>query len=115
MDAYSVSALLRAHDWSGVKYSEFLRKESLSLGLYLLPKGSTDPQSPHREDEVYYVISGKGAIRVAAEDQPVGPGSTVFVAKEVEHHFHSITEDLTILVFFAPAESSGTPRSSSKG
>jgi mannose-6-phosphate isomerase-like protein (cupin superfamily) len=55
---------------------------------------------------VYYVLSGRGSIRVGAEDQAVGPGSIIFVAAQVEHRFHSITEDLQILVFFAPAESS---------
>jgi len=28
----------------------------------------------------------------------------VFVQANIEHRFHTITEDLTILVFFAPAE-----------
>jgi mannose-6-phosphate isomerase-like protein (cupin superfamily) len=81
----------------------------MSLGLYALPAGGTDPQQPHAEDEVYYIISGQGAIRVGNEDRAVGPGSVVFVAAKVEHRFHSITEDLQILVFFAPAEGSQKP------
>ena len=36
-------------------------------------------------------------------DHPVSQGDTVFVAAQVEHRFHSITEDLTLLVVFAPA------------
>jgi mannose-6-phosphate isomerase-like protein (cupin superfamily) len=51
---------------------------------------------------VYYIISGSGQIMVAGEDRPVRAGSVVFVATGVEHRFHTITEDLTILVFFAP-------------
>lgn len=35
----------------------------------------------------------------------VEPGSLIFVAANIEHRFHTITEDLTVLVFFAPAES----------
>jgi quercetin dioxygenase-like cupin family protein len=42
---------------------------------------------------------------VEAEDRAVESGTVVFVAANVEHHFHSISEDLKILVFFAPAES----------
>jgi quercetin dioxygenase-like cupin family protein len=41
---------------------------------------------------------------LADEHLPVAPGSLVFVAANVEHRFHTITEDLSILVFFAPAE-----------
>jgi mannose-6-phosphate isomerase-like protein (cupin superfamily) len=89
---------------SGRAYLEFLREPSMSLGLYALPAGGVDPQQPHTEDEAYYIVQGRGMIRVGDEDHPVEPGTTVFVAAHVEHRFHSITEDLLILVFFAPAE-----------
>jgi mannose-6-phosphate isomerase-like protein (cupin superfamily) len=89
---------------SGRAYLEFLRVPALSAGLYELPAGRTDPQQPHSEDEVYYVARGRAQIRVAGEDRAVGPGSVVFVAAGVEHRFHSIEEDLAVLVFFAPAE-----------
>jgi mannose-6-phosphate isomerase-like protein (cupin superfamily) len=72
--------------------------------VYELPAGGTDPQSPHTEDEVYYVVKGKAMIRVAEEDRAVQAGSVVYVAKNVKHRFHSIEQDLTVLVFFAPAE-----------
>ena len=52
------------------------------------------------------VVSGRGVISVAGEDRPVGPGSVVFVGAKVEHNFHSITEDITIFVVFAPAQGS---------
>ena len=32
----------------------------------------------------------------------MGPGSVVFVGTAVEHRFHSIEEDLEMLVVFAP-------------
>jgi mannose-6-phosphate isomerase-like protein (cupin superfamily) len=34
----------------------------------------------------------------------VGPGTAIFVPAGVEHHFHSITAELQVLVIFAPAE-----------
>jgi mannose-6-phosphate isomerase-like protein (cupin superfamily) len=104
METFEISALNVAQAQSRLRYLEFLRKPSLSMGLYRLIAGSVDPQSPHTEDEVYYVVSGRALIRVDSEDRSVGPGSIVFVAAGVEHRFHSIEEDLTVLVFFAPAE-----------
>jgi len=104
MDAFEVVTLLQEHARSDKRYFEFLRKSSLSLGLYRLPAGEADPQKPHTEDEVYYVLEGRAQIRVGAETRSVGPGSIVFVAAQVDHRFHSIEEDLTVLVFFAPAE-----------
>src|SRR3989304_6022304 len=59
-------------------YREFLRIPSMSCGVYSLPGGS--------------------------QDQPVRPGTIVFVPKGEEHNFHSITEDLVLLVIFSPAE-----------
>jgi mannose-6-phosphate isomerase-like protein (cupin superfamily) len=91
---------------SGGAWMEFLRVPALSLGVYALAAGAEDPQTPHAEDEVYYALSGRGRLRVGGEDRPVAPGSLLFVPARAEHRFHSIEEELTLLVFFAPAESS---------
>lgn len=104
MDIFTLQNLLEEHGKHGRLYFEFLRKSTMSIGLYCLPAGGTDPQQPHSEDEVYYVVDGEAMIQVGQENQPVSAGSIVFVAAGVEHRFHSITKDLSILVFFAPAE-----------
>ena len=104
MDTFEMTTLLREHTGSGKLYLEFLRVPSMSLGVYRLPAGGLDPQQPHTEDEVYYVVSGHAFIRVGDEDRAVAAGSIVFVPARAEHRFHSIVEDLTILVFFTPAE-----------
>jgi len=104
MQAYELANLIQSQQDSGRLYLEFLRVPTLSMGVYTLPAGSTDPQQPHTEDEVYYVTHGAATIRVGSEDHPVVPGSIVYVAANVDHRFHTITEDLTVIVFFAPAE-----------
>ena len=86
-------------------YLEFLRVPAMSAGIYVLLPGETDPQRPHAEDELYCVLRGKARMRVESEDQPVAPGTVIFVAAGVEHRFYEITEELLVLVFFAPAES----------
>jgi quercetin dioxygenase-like cupin family protein len=104
MDIFTVNQLAEQQRGSDHMYLEFLRVPSLSVGLYVLPADSADPQQPHSEDEVYYVVSGNAQIRVGAEERAVAAGSVVFVAAGVEHRFHSISEELRVLVFFAPAE-----------
>lgn len=104
MELFTIQQLIAQQTAGKRPYLEFLRHESMSLGLYALPAGGADPQQPHHEDEVYYVVNGQGQITVGEETRPVGPGSIVFVAAHVPHHFHDISEDLKILVFFAPAE-----------
>lgn len=83
-------------------FVEFLRRDSMSLEVYRLPAGATDPQDPHTEDEVYYVVSGDAKIRIGDETHSVENGDIVFVEREVEHYFFDIEEDLTTLIFFAP-------------
>ena len=78
---------------------------AMSAGLYVLAAGATDPQRPHHEDEMYYVLRGSARFRAADEDRKVSSGSVLFVAAEVEHRFYDIAEELAVLVFFAPAES----------
>ena len=81
---------------------------ALSAGLYSLPAGSKDLQSPHDEDEVYFVMRGRGRVRIDGAEQPVGPGSVLFVRATSSHSFFEIEEDISLLVFFAsggPSES----------
>jgi len=104
MQSFELAQLISQRKDSQKLYLEFLNVPDLSMGLYVLPTGGTDPQSPHTEDEVYYVVSGRAKIKVADEDRALQAGSIVYVAKNVEHRFHSIEEELTVLVFFAPAE-----------
>lgn len=101
MDAFELTHLSDQQEQS---YLEFLRVPALSAGLYMLLAGAIDTQEPHTEDEVYYVISGRGLIQVDSENRPVEAGTLVYVKANVEHRFHSITEDLKLLVIFAPAE-----------
>jgi len=104
MDLFHVSELIAQRAQAQKAYFEFLRVPALSAGVYRLVAGAADPQSPHHEDEVYHVVAGRALLRVGDLDVPVGPGSVVFVKAEAEHRFHSITEDMTALVLFAPAE-----------
>jgi mannose-6-phosphate isomerase-like protein (cupin superfamily) len=87
---------------AGRPYLEFLRSETFELGLYELAAGSEDTQQPHDEDEVYVVLSGRGRFVVDGDDLAVGPGTVLFVEKHAVHRFHSIEEDLSIVVAFSP-------------
>ena len=100
----TVADARRERERSGDLYHEFLRVPAMSAGLYELAAGAEDPQEPHTEDELYYVVSGRATITVADEDIPVAAGSLVYVPANVAHRFHDITEALSVLVFFAPAE-----------
>lgn len=85
-------------------YREFLRVPAMSAGLYVLPAGASDLQRPHHEDEMYYVARGRARFQAGSENCEVSAGDVLFVPAEVNHHFYDVTEELAVLVFFAPAE-----------
>ena len=102
---FEIAQLDQERALAGKSYLEFLRVPAMSAGVYTLPAGGVDPQKPHKEDEMYYVVRGRARMRVGAEDRIVNAGSVIFVAAEVEHRFYDLEEELVVLVFFAPAES----------
>ena len=104
MNLFTIAGLEQRRAQNLKPYFEFLRAPTMSAGLYVLAAGATDAQRPHHEDEMYYVVRGKARFRAGDEDQAISAGSILFVAAEVEHRFYDITEELAVLVFFAPAE-----------
>jgi mannose-6-phosphate isomerase-like protein (cupin superfamily) len=88
----------------GRRYTEDLRAPDLSVGTYCIPAGGKDTQAPHTEDEVYVVVSGRARLTAESGTVDVEPGSVLWVPAGEEHRFTDIAEDLTVLVFFAPAE-----------
>lgn len=106
MERFDLNQILANRRAQDRPWLEFLRTASLSMGVYCLKAGEIDQQQPHSEDEIYYVIAGKAWFRSAGKEQAVGPGTLLYVERSLEHHFHDITEDLTVLVFFAPPEGS---------
>ena len=108
--SFDISRLLSQQNNIGKAYLEFLRVPALSAGLYVLAVGEEDKQRPHNEDEIYYVVRGRAQFRVVengvVRDLAVASGAILYVPAHAEHHFHDISEDLALLVLFAPAETS---------
>jgi len=87
----------------GTDWVEQLRVPDLSVGTYCIPAGGLDDQSPHGEDEIYVVMTGRARIVTPDRTADVGPGLVIFVQAGEDHKFEGITEDLTLLVVFGPA------------
>jgi mannose-6-phosphate isomerase-like protein (cupin superfamily) len=100
-------AVARARKAADRYAGEVVRSDLLSVGLYIVPAGGVDDQTPHDEDEVYYTVSGRGKIHVEGDEHPVNPGSILFVPAKAVHHFHDVTEELVLVVFWAPPQGTG--------
>jgi mannose-6-phosphate isomerase-like protein (cupin superfamily) len=64
------------------------------------------PYHLHRQVEnVYYVLEGKGCIRIDGVDHIVAPGQAVFIPKGVPHSVHNPGEEpLRLLEIYAPVD-----------
>ena len=86
-------------------FHTFINRDSLAAGVLVLRPGEEDTQTPHESDEVYYVISGDGFLRIRDKDYKVSKDKLFFVAKDVEHYFHGNTKELKVLYFFGGPDS----------
>ena len=86
----------------GARSSLLMQHGSMKLRYYA-PRG-TDPQTPHDQDELYVIASGRGTFFVGGQQVPFGPGDVLFVAAKVEHRFEGFSDDFaTWVVFYGPA------------
>src|SRR5205085_8409139 len=100
MQSFDLNTVLAQRERAGKAWLEFLRVPELSAGVYHLKAGQEDRQQPHTEDEVYYVLRGRGRFRAGSDEREVAAGTVLFVERRLEHRFFDIAEDLTVLVFF---------------
>ena len=82
---------------------ERFRVPDLSVGTYSIPAGGTDDQTRHHEDEIYVVIGGRAILTSDTATAAVQAGSVIYVPAGENHTVTQVTEDLTLLVIFAPA------------
>jgi mannose-6-phosphate isomerase-like protein (cupin superfamily) len=103
--SFDFEKLLESQRAASEPWIEFLRVPSLRAGLYVLAPGAWDHQTPHQEDEVYYVVSGRATFEAGQDRREAIPGALIYVPARQEHRFTGIVEELRVLVFFA-----ATPR-----
>jgi mannose-6-phosphate isomerase-like protein (cupin superfamily) len=101
MTPFQIHQILTQQKERSEAWTPFLDVPTLTLGVYTVREPDQETHAPHPRDEVYYVVSGRGVLHAAGMDQPLGPGSIAYVPAGEAHHYHSIEEELVLLVFFA--------------
>jgi mannose-6-phosphate isomerase-like protein (cupin superfamily) len=82
----------------GARSSLLMQHGSMKLRYYA-PRGS-DLQTPHDQDELYLIASGRGTFFVGGQRVAFGPGDALFVAAHVEHRFERFSDDFATWVVF---------------
>ena len=85
---------------SSTYFLDFFRNNSFEVGVLKLNPGQKDTQGPHLEDELYFVIEGKGYINISEENHQIRKGSFIFVPSKTNHYFHGNKEPLVVLYVF---------------
>jgi mannose-6-phosphate isomerase-like protein (cupin superfamily) len=93
-----VHALLPPETQEGRRYAEPWTHGTMRTGFYA-PRGH-DPQQPHDQDELYFVVSGSGTFVHGEERSAFKAGDALFVAAGVTHRFEDFTDDFGAWVVF---------------
>ena len=85
----------------GERFVQALANGTMSVELYAPIQ--TDPQSPHLQDELYFVISGTGDFVCGHKRSRFGPNTVLFVPAGAVHRFENFSTDFaTWVVFWGP-------------
>ena len=85
----------------GAPFATVMAGSTMSVEVFA-PKGK-DRQTPHTQDELYFVQAGTGDIVINGQRFDATAGDAFFVAAQVEHRFENFSEDfLTWVVFYGP-------------
>lgn len=95
------AAALPAQTDEQLRFVTMLQRGTMSLELYA-PQGE-DRQTPHTQDELYVVVSGRGEFINGDERHPFQAGDALFVPAGVEHRFVNFSDDFqTWVIFYGP-------------
>ena len=85
---------------SSTYFLDFFRNNSFEVGVLRLNPGQKDTQGPHLEDELYFVIEGRGYINISEQNHQIDKGSLIFIPSKTKHYFHGNKDRLVVLYVF---------------
>ena len=97
-------------EWpDGEPFVQAFRHGTMSVEVYAPTE--TDIQTPHDQDELYFIHSGRGELVIAGDCHLFEPGTVFFVPAHVEHRFENFSSDfVTWVVFWGVKGGEGTEK-----
>jgi len=98
----TIQDALNQLDANGVQlFAKVMEHGSMSVEIYRPEK--IDRQTPHKQDELYVVISGTGEFMNDGILSAFKPGDVLFAPAGIEHRFINFTDDfVTWVIFYGP-------------
>lgn len=89
--------------WSAVVVSDKTVEDNhASLGYSVFTPGFVSDDLSHSVDELCFVVSGRGSIRLESEEVPVGPQDGLFIPANVWHTVVNGSDEDLVMVFSFP-------------
>jgi quercetin dioxygenase-like cupin family protein len=80
-----------------------VQAERFVMGRVEIEPGGKVPMHSHEQEEVYYIVSGKGDIQLGQEQSPVHEGCAVYIPPNVEHELRNTgTAHMVMIFVYAP-------------
>ena len=92
------NALETLRNTNGQLFATVMARCNMSVEIYKPEK--VDLQTPHKQDELYVIISGSGEFINDGLRTNFNPGDVLFVAAGIEHRFENFTDDFVTWVIF---------------
>ncbi len=78
--------------------------KNISIQISDIPVDSQQPLHQHEPEQCYYIIRGKGLMKIEREEKIVGPGDAIYIPSNREHGIKNIgAEVLEYLTANSPA------------
>jgi len=78
------------------------------LEALVLPEAGPPPHAHHAEEETFYLLSGALEFTVGEQTHAAGPGSVVYVPRDVTHSYRNVGTGPAIMLFmYSPAGMEG--------
>lgn len=82
-------------------FAEIMRHGTMTVELYRPVE--KDYQLPHKQDELYYILSGTGMFLKDGSLVSFKAGDVLFVEAGIEHRFEKFSNDFeTLVIFWGP-------------
>ena len=94
----TIEAAVNSLTASDKKFVQLLAHGSMKVEYYA--PAEIDLQTPHKQDELYIIISGTGQFIRANETISFKPHDVLFVPAGIEHRFINFSNDFATWVIF---------------
>ena len=94
---------LRHDSWSAVVVNDkTVEQNHASIGYSVFGAGFVSADLSHSVDELAFIVSGRGLVRVEGEELEVGPKDGLFIPATAWHTVVNNTDEDLVMVFSFP-------------